>query len=117
MEKCYPHHALEDLVTNEVPETRVRLINGSNPREGFIQFKTDDGKWANLCYANRFMANLVCQELGFQNSRSTRYKGVDRCKFNLMPNFVIEKYRFLCMNTQRCHIDWCNFAIFFSFCR
>ncbi|XP_028407122.1 antigen WC1.1-like [Dendronephthya gigantea] len=71
VDSCYPDRTLEDLMRNKPPAS-VRLINGSNPREGFIQLKKNDGAWGNICYMNIFVRNLVCQELGFQSASILR---------------------------------------------
>ncbi len=62
---CYPDHTLEDLMNAEKPSGNVRLANGSNSLEGFIQIKKNN-EWGVLCYASGFVPNLVCQELGYQ---------------------------------------------------
>lgn len=78
VESCYPDHSLEDLMAAEKPSGKVRVANGSDDRDGMIEVLVD-GVWGIVCYANRFIANLVCQELGYESgiilkSRSTYSK-------------------------------------------
>ena len=69
---CYPYHKLEDLMNAEEPSGSVRLVNGSKSLEGFIQIKKNN-EWGVVCYANAFVSNLVCQELGYQGGTFVRF--------------------------------------------
>lgn len=66
VESCYPDHTLEDLMIAEKPSGKVRIRNGSGDGNGMIEVSVD-GVWGIVCYANRFVANLVCQELGYES--------------------------------------------------
>lgn len=66
VEGCYPDHTLEDLMKAEKPSAKVRIENGSDAQHGMIKVSMD-GVWGFVCYATRFIANLVCQELGYES--------------------------------------------------
>lgn len=79
MDTCYPDYSMEDL---EKPSVEIRLVNGSNNREGFILVKKEN-RLGILCTTNYFVIDLVCQELGSQSGRLIRhgnYYGKCKCK-------------------------------------
>jgi hypothetical protein len=84
VETCYPDHTLEDLMSGESPSGNIRLVNGSNDQEGFIQIRTtsqNNYKWGMICNTNQIITTLVCQELGFQSGRFVQYKRI-YCKLS-----------------------------------
>ncbi|CAB4037707.1 deleted in malignant brain tumors 1 -like, partial [Paramuricea clavata] len=98
VETCYPDHTLEDLMGGETPSGNIRLVNGSNDREGFIQMRTksqNNYKWGIICNTNQVITTLVCQELGFQSGSLVRYNRL--YSFARVPIFQVscngyEKY-------------------------
>jgi hypothetical protein len=66
-------------MSGETPSGNIRLVNGSNDQEGFIQIRTtsqNNYKWGMICNTNQIITTLVCQELGFQSGRFVQYKRI-----------------------------------------
>ncbi|XP_028406851.1 uncharacterized protein LOC114529293 [Dendronephthya gigantea] len=106
VDTCYPDRTLKDLEQGQESSRRVRLMNGSNPEEGFLQFKMDDGEWVDVCYARFYALNLACQELGFQSGLRVEHKYGDN-----PPKVVSASCDFYHGYVKDCSIEennWCN---------
>ncbi|XP_072037610.1 lysyl oxidase homolog 4-like [Amphiura filiformis] len=68
-----------------------RLVNGSKPSEGLLEFRFVDGEWGSVCstYFYRSTAIQVCKELGFEtmmswyNHKTLMFGGSDRPIFTV----------------------------------
>jgi hypothetical protein len=92
IESCYPDYTLEDLMGTKNPSENIRIINGSNAREGFVKVKRDKD-WGLICYVNQFIVTLICHEFGFQSGRFLRYEDGKSRPF-CRSSYILPKFRY-----------------------
>ena len=59
------------LLEGNLTQPRWRLVNGSSPAEGRLEYQSDEGDWVCVCGYSTYSTRLdafddVCRELGFK---------------------------------------------------